>query len=396
MRLTLAFLVLAPLAASPVAAQEASSQADRFFPRQGFMLAGYGGAGFTAVQGDGETRSNFSTTFAPIMLFQISDRFLFEGEFEFELEEGVSGTTLEYAQVDISLNDNFVLVAGKFLMPFAAFSERFHPTWINRLPSVPAVYGSHGNPAVPADPMLPILSDVGIQLRGAFDLGEFRTITTELFVTQGPSSEAETPGEGDDHSAAAKTGSPANLELGDLSWGANIPDNNTNKLIGGRVGFGVSPYFEVNVSGMTAKYDAEDELGFDAAAVHVEGRRRGFTVHGELVQTWQDVVGEVHEEGASEKRAAAANEGPVETVSRTGYWAQVGYRHGKVQPVFRFSRLLDGKFDGETIVEGGQQLSFGLDYWFEPSLVLKLEYMVNDETVDVDNNRLAVQLAFGF
>lgn len=33
------------------------------------------------------------------MLFQISDRFLFEAELEFELEEGITETGLEYAQI---------------------------------------------------------------------------------------------------------------------------------------------------------------------------------------------------------------------------------------------------------------------------------------------------------
>ncbi len=65
---------------------------EQFFPRQGSLLAGYGGAGYHMLFAEEDTPNNFSVVFAPIMLFQISDRFLFESEFEFEIEEGVTMT----------------------------------------------------------------------------------------------------------------------------------------------------------------------------------------------------------------------------------------------------------------------------------------------------------------
>ncbi len=393
----------------PASGQETDgpSDADRFFPRQGFMLSGYGGAGYNVLLADGETPNNFSTIFAPIMLFQISDRFLFEGEFEFEIEEGVTATDLEYAQIDVSLNDHFTVVAGKFLLPFANFSERFHPTWINRLPSVPAVYGSHGAAAAPSDPMLPILSDIGVQLRGAFDLGNFRTITAEVFVTQGPVVAPDEEEGADGHNDGEPLGAAGKRAAvlggggaGGLAFGSNTSDNNDNKMVGGRFGFSLSPYFEANVSGMTAAYDATGDLNFSALALHLEGRHRQFTLHSEFIRTWQDLLEEEDHEGLAAAKGASAtgplNEGGVETLSRTGYWVQMAYRHGPWQPVVRWSQLFDGKAGGETVTDAGRQLAIGLDYWFEPAFVLKLEYLINDEEVDIDNNRLALQLAFGF
>ncbi len=393
----------------PASGQEADgpSDADRFFPRQGFMLTGYGGAGYNVLLADGETPNNFSTIFAPIMLFQISDRFLFEGEFEFEIEEGVTATDLEYAQLDVSLNDHFTLVAGKFLLPFANFSERFHPTWINRLPSVPAVYGSHGAAAAPTDPMLPILSDIGVQLRGAFDLGNFQTVTAEVFVTQGPvvaPDEEESAGGHDEGGPLAAAGKGAAIlsggGAGGLAFGSNTSDNNNNKMVGGRLGFSISPYFEANVSGMTAAYDAAGDLNFSALALHLEGRHGPFTLHSEFIRTWQDLLEEEDHEGLAAAKGASAtgalNEGLVETLARSGYWVQLAYRTGPWQPVVRWSQLFDGKAGSETLTDAGRQLALGLDYWFEPSFVLKLEYLINDEEVDIDNNRLALQLAFGF
>ncbi|GIV80373.1 MAG: hypothetical protein KatS3mg050_4767 [Litorilinea sp.] len=405
-------LLITLIVVAPASAQEqpeAASDAARFFPRQGFLLSGYGGAGYRALFTDEGTPNDFSAIFAPIMLFQISDRFLFEGELEFELEEGVTATDLEYAQVDVALTNNLTLVAGKFLLPFNVFSERLHPSWINRLISGPALYGGHGSLA-PTDPILPVLADVGVQLRGAYDLGDFRTLTAEIFVTQGPTlaeeGHAEEPAPA---GPASKTSAVAGggAEPGDLAFGGDFADNNEDKMVGGRVGFGIAPYFEINVSGMTGAYDRAGDLRFSALGLHLEGRHKSFTIHGEFMQTWQDRAAEdVHNEGSitpslpaktrSQALAATLNEAPSETLVRRGYWVQSGYRWGKWQPLVRWTQFFASDLDGETAVEAGRQLALGLDYWFEPTLVLKVEYLINDEEHSVDNNRLALQLAFGF
>ncbi len=397
------------LISGPALAQD-NPDADRFFPRQGFMLSGYGGAGYNALFADDATPNNFSAIFAPIMLFQVSDRFLFEGELEFEIEEGVTATELEYAQVDVALNNNLTLVAGKFLLPFNTYSERLHPTWINHLVSGPALYGGHGA-LTPTDPLLPVLSDIGVQLRGAFSVARFSTITAEAFVTQGPMLAVEEHAEGEEEVEDGHTEGPAINALslsssagpGDLAFGADFTDNNENKLIGGRVGFGVAPYFEANISAMTGAYDEHGDLNFSALGLHLEGRHKSLTLHGEFIQTWQDMeVEEDHEEeevSAAGKKAAAravSTEGATETLSRSGYWIQFGYRIGKWQPVLRWTQLFESDIDGEIITEAGNQFALGIDYWFEPALALKVEYLINDEDVEIDNNRIAVQLAFGF
>ncbi len=78
-----------------------------------------------------------------MFLFQFMDRVLFEVELEFELTGGVTETGLEYAQLDFLLNDNITLTGGKFLVPFGVFGERLHPTWINKFPTSPPLYGHH-------------------------------------------------------------------------------------------------------------------------------------------------------------------------------------------------------------------------------------------------------------
>ena len=399
----LAFFLLLP---QPTAAQDpgdASDDAEQFFPRHGYLLTGYGAAGYTTVFAEGDNQpNNFSAILAPVMLFQISDRFLFESEFEFELEEGVTETQLEYAQVDLSLTNNLTLVAGKFLLPFVNFSERYHPTWINRFITMPAVYGGHHGQTGPTEALLPVLSDVGAQLRGSFPVGRFGFITAAAFVSQGPRTEREHEEEEEQHgeeeetpggAEAAASTTAVSLSEGEdheavsapeLVHGTTFTDNNEDKMLGGSVGFGLAPYFEVNVSGMTGAYDPAGDLRFSALGAHVEARHKNLMIHGELIRTIQEVPEDDVLEGD-------------DTVSRAGYWIQTSYRWNRWEPLVRWSQLFDGGLGDETLFEAGRQLALGLDYWIEPSLFIKAEYTINiEDGPDVDNNRLALQIAFGF
>lgn len=398
----------------PVAAQGQSQGGDDdgapFFPRHGFLVTGYGSAGYRATLAAGSTPNDFKASLAPVFLWQISDRFLFEGELEFRLEEGVTEAELEYAQIDYSLTDNVKLVAGKFLLPFNVFTERMHPTWINSFVSPPPVYGGHHGGAGPAEALLPVLSDVGFQARSTFNLGRFGYLTASGFVTQGPRIEAE---EGGGHGSeeagtaasfrsfrspgarlapdpatrrASAAVSSSEEEHGhhvpEVVFGTNFEDNNEDKMVGGRIGGGIAPYFEVDVSAMTGEYDDAGDLRLTSYGAHAEGRYAGFELHGEWIRTEQQVADE--------------ETGEISTLTRDGYWAQLSYRYRKWEPQVRWGQLFEGDLHGETVKEDGEQLALGLAYWLEPSLGLKAEYLINYEDADLANNRLALQWAFGF
>lgn len=376
-----AVLVIAPAAAG----QETSPpEPAGVFPGHGYLLTGYGTAGYNVVFEDEETPNDFVASVNPILLFQISDRFLFEAEVEFELEEGVTETGLEYAQIDYTLSNDLKLVAGKFLLPFNIFSERLHPSWIHKFASSPPLYG-HGAGTGPTAPLLPVLTDVGVQLRGTFDVGKFGYLTGVAFVTQGPTAEAE------EHAEEAETGEDLMEESGqeemveipEVAFGQNFEDANENKMVGGRLGVGLAPYVEVNVSAMSGDYDEEGRLRFSAYGAHLELRHRGLEVHSEWIRTEQEV---------------AEHENPEETVTlvRDGYFAHASYRIGNWEPVIGWGQIFDGGLEGETVIESGEQLALGFAYWFTPALVAKAEYLANYEDVEVDNNRLLLQWAFGF
>jgi len=315
------------------------------------------------------------------MLFQISDRFLFEAEVEFELEEGVTETGLEYAQIDYTLNNNFMVVAGKFLLPFNIFSERLHPTWIHKFASSPPLYG-HGAGTGPTAPLLPVLSDVGVQLRGTWDVGQFGYLTGVAFLSQGPTAEA---GEHAEEEEGLEEEMPQEEmpEIPEVVFGRNFEDVNENKMIGGRLGVGVAPLVEVNVSAMSGDYDDAGELRFTAYGAHLELRYRRLETHSEWIRTEQEVP---------------EHENPDQTITlvRNGYFVHASYRTGNWEPVVGWGQIFDGELEGETVIESGEQLVVGFAYWLTPALVAKAEYLANYEDVDVDNNRLILQWAFGF
>ena len=257
--------------------------------------------------------------------------------------------------------------------------------------------------------MLPVLSDIGVQLQGNFSVGRFNTLSAAVYITQGPTpgggahaEEEEVHDEGDEHDEGGEQdegGHDIGGQLVDLSFGGDVTDNNTNKMVGARIGYSVSPYLEVDLSGVTGMYNSVGDLRFTAFAVHAAARYGPFTLHGEFIQTRQDLmeIEEDHGEGEGELKDEPEEKGHTDSLTRNGYWVQAAYQWGKWEPVLRWSQLFEAEVEGTTLVESGRQFAVGLNYWIESSLALKVAYVLNEEGgLDVANNGVAVQLAFGF
>lgn len=355
---TLTVAATALTMSTALAAQDVSG--GRVVPTNEFVVTGYGTVGY-AYQTQGEKANEFTTSFNPIFLFQFQDRVLFEAEFEFELEEGVTQTGLEYAQVDVILHDNLTLVGGKFLVPFGVFGERLHPTWINRFPTSPPLYGHHGS-QFGAEPMFPILADVGLMARGVITPGPW-SIALNAYVTQGPA--AEDPDE----------------PVPELEFPASSGDNNTDKLFGARLDIALPPWAELNLSYIQGDYDENNVLALQGVNVAAEARAMGLEVRGEYLLRRQEI----------ETLAG------FPTVRRDGFYAQASYRSGPWEPVARWTQVFDTKQDGAVMEEGAWQMAFGLDYWFNPSIAVMAGYELNREKgTEVDNDRLVIHVAYGF
>lgn len=363
---SLAFAVavlLATGAARPATlwAQAPDEEGKGIVPTNNAVLTGYGTVGY-AYRPQGDNANEFTTAVSPIFLYQFQDKILFEAELEFELEEGITETGLEYAQVDYVANDNLILVGGKFLLPFGQFGERLHPTWINKFPSAPPIFGHHVS-EFGAEPILPILSDTGVMARATVRPGP-AWITLNAYLTQGPALVEDSTG-----------------PIPEFEFPASSEDNNVTKMVGGRLDIALPPIVEVNFSGFNGDYDEDSVLDLTGWNVAGSLRHRGLDLRAEYVQTRQEVE---------------TLDG-FPTLRKDGFYAQASYRVAAWEPVFRWTQVFDSKLDGDVEDEGAWQAAFGIDYWFSPSIALMAGYEVNREDgPELDNDRILAHFAFGF
>jgi hypothetical protein len=358
--------------AAPVAAQTASG------PTSNFVMAGYGSVSWSGTT-DGDFTNDFTSSLSPLFLYSLGDDFLFEAELEFGLSGELTTTSLEYAQIDYLALDRLQIIAGKFLVPFGLFGERTHPSWINKLPSTPLLYGdAHGGVAEGA--LLPVLSDAGVMLRYKKDLAPDWSLNLTGWVSQGPKAAASEDDEEEAHKAGGTQdeGLPVAgaLAVPGLAFGVGFADNNSNKMLGGRIGLVNGPKFEVYVSGFHARYDTAEELDVVAGNVAVEYRTAALDLKAEGLTMWQDF--ELEE--------------AIEVVSRTGYYLQAARRIGAWEPVARWSHLTESSVDGLLAFAERREFSVGLNFWFEPSIPLKVSYHADLD----EGDHILVQWAFGF
>lgn len=354
------------------------------------LFTGYGAVGFNKADGNPST---FSAVFAPVFHYQLYKNLHVIIEPEFELEDDELEIGLEIGQIDFFLNDYVTLSAGKILLPFNVFSQRFHPTWINKMPSRPIIYGGHDEGGI-----VPVLSDIGAQVSGGFALNLFEgsKINYAFYLVNGPRVESEDdhddeggenggePG-GDEHDETTANEGDENEGNGnggtqtDLVFGNNFTDINSNKAFGGRIGF--LPVWNWEVGGSLMFGDAEDDINFFMYGFDTEYQYRGLLVLGEFIHLQNDNL-----EGGGETK-------------KTGYYAQASYRLSDIsiensylggfinglEPVFRYGKnYLPGRDE--------EQYAIGLDWWLLSSVPLKIAYEFNDGLPD----RVLLQWAFGF
>ena len=365
---------------------------DRIVPTNAVVISGYGTVGYSYQPGGDHDAvpAAFQSSISPVFLFQFQDKILFEAELEFELEDGVTATSLEYAQADIMVNDNLTLVAGKFLIPFGVFGERLHPTWINKLATMPPIFGHHGS-GFGAEPLMSIPTDVGVMARAAFSAGPWQ-IGLNGYVTNGFQAEEHDEGgaEEEPHGAAARISplGPGGIlrnseegEIPEIGLPATSGDVTNNKMVGGRLDIFLPPILEFNISSFTGKYDEHDELDMSGFNFAGELREGGFEARGEYVMTWQDFEG---------------HEG-MEQLKRSGFYSQLSYRSGPWQPVVRYTKIFDDELGDEIELTAASQTAFGIDYWITPSVAVMTSYEFNrEDAFTLDNDRFNLHLALGF
>lgn len=359
------------------------------------LLTGYGALGFSKADGDPST---FSALFAPIFHYRVTDYLHVIIEPEFELEDDELEINLEIGQADLFIGDYLTLSGGKMILPFNAFSQRFHPTWINKMPSLPLMYGhgGHGGQGI-----VPILSDIGVGISGGVPLNIFKDskINYAFYLVNGPriesedghddseGEEAEGEHEGeeaeDEHANQRTEDEHGDEELEqtgqtNLVFGNNFTDINSNKAFGGRIGF--LPIWNWEVGGSFMFGDAEDNIDFFMYGFDTEFQYRGFAFLGEFLHLENDNIG-----GGKTKKDGFYVQGSYRLYNIPIQSQYISTLINGLEPVLRYGKNYLPEQDQE-------QFAIGLDWWLLPSVPFKIAYEFNDGLPD----RFLVQWAFGF
>jgi hypothetical protein len=338
-----------------------------------FHLAGYGSAGFMAQNNGGDTL--FSASFNPIFLWKMSDRLLFEGELEAELEGHDTSLALEMAQISYLLNDYMTIGAGKFLNPVNYFVERQHMAWVNKFPDKPlAVY----------DGLLPE-ANVGFQIRGGIPVAR-KKFGYALFVANAPELNMD-PDSVDPE------------DLGTLEWD-NFDNVGKHVAVGGRVGFFLLPELEIGYglqfSDVSPPGNGDTVNAFlqsaDLSYVRESVALKGI-VNLKAQWVWSHIDRFTYDPGGTVGGPFVFNN------SRDGGYVQLAFRPTRLEnnilknlePVVRYDMLNQAKTP--TGVDE-QRFSMGLNYWLGSSSVVKVAYELDHQSGPEAEHHDAVLLQF--
>lgn len=331
-----------------------------------FMMRGYYHTGFENVTVGDDSDSKFNTgNIAPILMYKQSDKLFFESEFEGEFEDGEFHWTIEYADVSYVLNDYMTVRAGKFILPFGTFMEKLHPAWINRLATRPLGFGHDG---------IAPLSDVGVELRGAFHTGPIK-LNYQAYVVNGP---------------RLKTGADEPDEAGMLMFGQGaFGDNNNDKAFGGRLG--ISPFtnssLELGFSGLTSKVGDKEGLYEDVRA-NLYALDLNYVKNLNFIKSVVDIKGQYNYSQVDDANYAV----PDDTLGlyydfnnvSTAYYAQISIRPSMSDNNFIRKLELVGRYSVMETPEGSlwesnpTQTAVGINYWLDWRTVLKFGYQTTD------------------
>ncbi len=337
-----------------------------------FLLAGYGTAGFTARSGEDPF---FDAAFNALFLWKLSDRLFFEGEMELEFEDEATTINLEVAQASYLLNDYMTIGVGRFLNPMNFFVERQHMNWVNKLPDKPlAVY----------DGLFPE-SQLGAQLRGVIPIGPTK-LEYVAFVANAP----------------GLITAPDDLsELGTLDF-----DNDANMgghiAVGGHVGFIPIPEIEVGYGIQRSRVGPRDhavenvlqsaDFNYVRDSTYLKG-----LINFRAQWGWSHIGRFVYDANGEQ------GFGPFTfNNNRNGGYAQIAYRPTHVdndilknfEGVFRYDRLNQLH---TPVGFDEQRWTLGLNYWLNPSTVIKAAYEFDDKNGGArDRDAFMMQMAVGF
>lgn len=340
-------------------------------------LAGYGSVGYTDNQ---KANGQFSQVqFSPIFHYQYKDLLMLESELEItNTPDAGTAFGMEYLTLDLFLNDNATLVAGKFLSPIGQFRQNFHPSWINKMPTMPVGFGEEGGAAP--------VSDTGVELRGGFPVSGMHA-NYAIYVANGP-----------ELVAVDSTGNGKADGLDSIAAEGSTADVDGSKVWGGRIGLLPIHGLEVGLSFATGKAAVTtllDDTTGTSSSVSNAAKRNYDVFDGDL--TWHYGNLDVRGEYVQTKIGSDSSNGATATSGATwrAWYTQAAYqfRPTKFEGVVRYT-----DFNSPNDSEDQTQWAVGLNYLFASNVIAKVAYEFNDgqSGAATNDDSFLVQLAYGF
>ncbi len=341
------------------------------------LITGDASVGFGASSG---STSNFEAGVAPRFLWKLNDRIMFDAALDIGIGRDGSGNNattvdLTIASATFIVNDYLVVGGGLFVAPFAAYHRDYDPSWINKLPDDPLVFG---------DRAIAPGSVLGAFVGGAYPIGGTK-INYALYASNGPSLVT------DDPSAAGS------LDL------TNAQDLNNGKAVGGRIGFLPTPDLEVGYSFL---YGDSSPNGFAHTHAFLQAVDFNYTrqvdwLLGNISFRSEWVLSHVSDATFG---PTAPTPFPATTFKndRNGGYAMLAYR--PTLSSYKVLRNFEGivRYDridaSNTAPNGGreQRLALGLDYWFDARTVAKVAYEFDDVSNGPSSPAFMLQFGVGF
>ena len=339
-------------------------------------MSGYAAVNYSDTESKDGAFDN--VTVAPIFHYNYKDLVMLETEFELiNSADGSTEVALEYATIDLFLNDYVTLVAGKFISPIGQFRQNVHPSWINKLPTAPAGFG-HGGAAP--------LTETGFQLRGGFPVGEMRG-NYAVYVGNGPVLHSEVE---DDE-----------LAVEDIEAEGRTSDADGNKVFGGRIGFLPISGLEVGLSlasgkaqvieveGTDAEIESSGDFDYDVFGADFRYGWNNLDLRGEYIQT------EIGKLGGTVDLSDSSSFTEAEVGKWKTWYLQAAYKVPKTafETVIRI-----GDLETPHASQNLSQTTLGVNYLFASNVIAKLAYEMKDyDSSGRDNeDTILAQLAYGF
>lgn len=346
-----------------------------------FLLRGFA---YSGLQVTDDEFSFVGGGWNPVFIYKQSDRLLFEGEMELELEGGEVELGVGYANISYLLSKNLTLRAGKILVPFGIFVPNLHPAWINKFSTSPLGAG-HGG-IIPS-------SDIGLELRGGSYLGNLK-VNYSVYAVNG---------------SRLNDGEDEPEEAGMLH--STLPDNNKGKTIGGRLGFFPFPNssLELGVSGMYGKVGAK-ESDFEDVNALLYAVDLSYVKSISSLSSVLDLKAQYSAVNVDDANYPD-HENPDDFVtfdnSSTTWFAQLSIRPALVDNKFFRNLEFAGRYAALKTPEGSEwevdntQIDIGINYWLDWRTVLKMSYQISDSEGEAGHgenagNAFFVQWAIGF